>query len=63
MGGNGVDIAAVYLLPREDAETVIRHDAKFAAIDRRFDTMDRKFEALERKVDASGHRSPVCGRP
>lgn len=36
MSGNGVDIAAVYLLLREVADRVIAHDEKFAAIDRQF---------------------------
>ena len=50
MSGNGVDIAAVYLLLREVADTVLRHDKRVDAVDSRFDAMDRKFEALERDV-------------
>jgi hypothetical protein len=59
MSGNGVDIAAVYLLLREVADTVLRHDKRFDAVDRRFDVMDRKFEASER--DVGDLRSQVSG--
>ena len=51
MSGNGADIAAVYRLLREVADTVIRHDGKFAAIDRRFDLVDRRLEAMDRRID------------
>ncbi len=59
MSGNGVDIAAVYLLLREVADTVIQHDGKFTAIDRQFDGLDRKFEDPEPKFDDL--RSQVSG--
>ena len=35
MSGNGVDIAAVYQLLREVANSVVAHDGRFAAIDER----------------------------
>ena len=63
MSDRGVDVAAVYLLLREVADTVLRLDGKFTAIDRRFDVMDRKFEALERKVEDPGSGRQGCGGP
>ncbi len=51
MSGNGVDIAAVYLLLREVADTVIRHDGRFDALDRRFDATDRRLDAMDRRID------------
>jgi hypothetical protein len=51
MSGNGADIAAVYQLLREVADTVIRHDGKFAAIDRRFDVVDPRLEVMDRRID------------
>ena len=59
MSGNGVDIAAVHLSSREVADTVLRHDKRFDAVDRRFDVMDRMFEALQR--DVADLRSQVSG--
>jgi hypothetical protein len=59
VSGDGVDIAAVYLLLREIGDGVIAHDGQFRAIDRRFEAIDRRFDALERKVDDLG--SQVTG--
>jgi len=57
MSGNGIDIAAVYQLLREVADTVIGHDGRFNVIDRRLDAMDRRIDDLTSQV--SGLRQTV----
>ena len=60
-GGDGVDIAPVYLLPGEVADRVIAHDDKFTAIDRRFASFDHRFflitelEQRVRRIDDHSH--------
>ena len=50
--GNGVDIAAVYALLREVADTVIRHNDRFSAIDRRFEAIERRLDRDFQEVRA-----------
>ncbi|HET6234028.1 MAG TPA: hypothetical protein VFE41_03525 [Acetobacteraceae bacterium] len=66
MSGNGIDIAAVYQLLREVADTVIRHDGRFNVIDRRLDAMDRRIDDLTSQVSALrqtviGYHASVLG--
>jgi chromosome segregation ATPase len=49
--GNGVDIAAVYQLLTEVAQTVAGHDRKLDAQDRKLDAQDRKLDAQDRKLN------------
>jgi hypothetical protein len=44
--GNGVDIAAVYQLLTEVAQTVAGHDRKLDAQDRKLDAQDRKLNEI-----------------
>jgi chromosome segregation ATPase len=50
--GNGIDLAAIYLLLTEVAEKVAAHDRRFDQIDRRFDQIDRRFELVDRRFEA-----------
>jgi chromosome segregation ATPase len=54
--GNGVDIAAVYQLLTEVAQTVAGHDRKLDAQDRKLDAQDRKLDAQDRKLDAQDRK-------
>ena len=56
MSGDGVDIAAVYQLLREVANTVVRHD-------RRFDELSGELTALRKEIqsDIASLRQTVTG--
>jgi ABC-type transporter Mla subunit MlaD len=54
--GNGVDIAAVYQLLTEVAQTVAGHDRKLDAQDRKLDAQDRKLNEIIVVVNEHTHK-------
>ena len=54
--GNGVDIAAVYQLLTEVAQTVAGHDSKLDAQDRKLDAQDRKLNEIIVVVNEHTHK-------
>ena len=62
--GNGIDLAAVYQLLTEVAQTVRGHSGRFDHIEARLGSHDRRFEAIDRKLgemsaDIAGLREAV----
>ena len=52
MSGNGVDIAAVYQLLSQVAETVTRHDRLFAIVEQTMTTMRAEMSAMRTEMSA-----------
>lgn len=62
--GNGIDLAAVYRLLTEVAQTVRGHNGRFDQIEARLDTHDRRFAVIDRRLgemsaDIAGLREAV----
>ncbi len=51
MSSNGVDLASIYQLLAQVAQTVTRHDQMFASLFTRMDSLERKMSDLDGKVD------------
>lgn len=55
MGGNGVDIGAVYQLLSVVAETVTRLDRSMAVVERRLASIEERLDSLERRTSNVEH--------